>query len=572
MRFVLFTLSVALLMSFHGGHCHAVSLKTSELVPDGSAEPAGDRIDFAVQFEQGESSIELTVRGFRVDGKQNTNVTFLGAASKNGILHLQEIISVGTAAVTRGSIVIPYGDLQLPPGTHFIAYEIIGKANGKVVFVRPTALTQLVVSTNVRRQMTVTETRYDRAVVERAQQVRIAGQSGRGKPANPELKQAALKTPVDQAVTKTKIAAVEIPGEFLRSEVVPIATPNTSDSKGLGTQGWRSLSELEEDGKREIWFASNRAAIDEPGARLPFGPNVSEVVRYGRCVVSVPIQNHRKGDLEMPSWWSRRDPDKHFVIDKLTTFDKQDFQDSFAEGDALLFIHGFYTTFQDAIYRTAQLKHDLDFDGPSMAFSWPSAGKISEYEADQKNADASVDALVNVIATLAGSLKNVDGRKSKIHVIAHSMGNRLLLQAMYKINQAKTDYFPQSPIGQVVLAAPDVGAIMFNNLSPHVIDLSDQVTYYYCGGDTALATSREINKYEPVGLMPYFDDGLNTINANGVGTSFIGHSYYASSREVLSDVELILKRGARPDDRMPPLAFVTQVFGHQCWSFVETRD
>jgi hypothetical protein len=40
--------------------------------------------------------------------------------------------------------------------------------------------------------------------------------------------------------------------------------------------------------------------------------------------------------------------------------------------------------------------------------------------------------------------------------------------------------------------------------------------------------------------------GCITINANGVGTSFIGHGYYASSREVLSDIELMLKHGIAP--------------------------
>ena len=197
---------------------------------------------------------------------------------------------------------------------------------------------------------------------------------------------------------------------------------------------------------------------------------------------------------------------------------------------------------------------------------------MSAYESDQKNADASVDALVETIAILAAVVQKRDKKKGKVHVIAHSMGNRILLQAMYKINQSRTDYFQESPLGQVVLAAPDVGAIMFNNLSPHLIDLSEQVTYYFCKGDMALNTSQRINHYEPVGMLPYFDDGLSTIDANGVGTSFITHGYYASSREVLRDIELLLKHGRPPSQRMPPLAMETEVFGHKCWAFLETKN
>jgi esterase/lipase superfamily enzyme len=342
----------------------------------------------------------------------------------------------------------------------------------------------------------------------------------------------------------------------------------------LKGQQWEPSAQVLSENERRVWFATNRKIIKAETGRSVHGPDLPSAVKYGVCTVSVPVQTHRNGNLETPSWWTKRNPDKHFVMESKNRFDRKTFVEQIGEKDTLLFVHGFNNSFDDAIFRTAQLQHDLNFAGQSVAFSWPSAGEMSAYESDQKQADQSVEALVEVIAALSEATqssgrtnRNSEKSNPKIHIIAHSLGNRVVLQSLCEINLAPTKYFRESPIGQIVLAAPDVGAIMFNNLSPHAVDLGEQVTYYYCENDTALNISRDLNKYEPVGKMPYFDEGLSTINANGTGTSFISHNYYASSRKVLTDIELMLRYGKRPADRMPPLASETKVFGHQCWAF-----
>src|SRR4029077_5965606 len=96
---------------------------------------------------------------------------------------------------------------------------------------------------------------------------------------------------------------------------------------------------------------------------------------------------------------------------------------------------------------------------------------------------------------------------------------------------------------------------------------SQQVTYYYCQTDTALTASRQINLYEPVGLLPLFEPSLRTICADRMDTSFIGHGYFSSSPKVLLDMQLILTAGLDPDHRMPPLVARTKIFGHPHWSF-----
>jgi hypothetical protein len=44
-------------------------------------------------------------------------------------------------------------------------------------------------------------------------------------------------------------------------------------------------------------------------------------------------------------------------------------------------------------------------------------------------------------------------------------------------------------------------------------------------------------------------DGFDTIDASAVDTSLLGHSYFAGSRSVLSDLLQLLKDGMPPSER-----------------------
>jgi hypothetical protein len=108
---------------------------------------------------------------------------------------------------------------------------------------------------------------------------------------------------------------------------------------------------------------------------------------------------------------------------------------------------------------------------------------------------------------------------------------------------------------------------MFNNLIPYAIRSADRVTYYYCRQDVALAASQTTNYFEPVGLLPFFQHGIDTINADGTDTSSLYHGYYASSPKVLLDIQLMIEHRKAPAERMPPLASHSLILGHDHWSF-----
>ncbi len=423
----------------------------------------------------------------------------------------------------------------------------------------------------------------------------VLGERTRGGPAS-------ATSPVIEIATRepappvAKSIAVNIPNSFDR-QVLPSTQPvkpqaaNAADISSLGNQPWSPASSVRSAVDRIVYFATNRsqikaadAAADPNATTAPaaaasstiaqgsirFGTAANSELTYGSCVVNFPVRFHKRGNVEQPGWWEARDLEKVFAVETAKLLDKRDFSRSFAPGDVLLLVHGFNTSFDDCVLRVAQLQYDLEFPGAAVAFSWPSAASIGGYQQDSETSAKSVSALADLLRTLIdrnAAAAQAGGKPPKLHVIAHSMGNRILLNALYQLDEA--GYFkPDSkPLGQVILAAPDVGAQMFNNLIPFATDYAEQVTYYYCHADTALAASRQINYYEPVGLLPVFEAGLRTINADSTDTSFIGHGYYASSPRVLLDMQLLVNAGLDPDHRMPPLATRTKLFGHLHWSF-----
>jgi esterase/lipase superfamily enzyme len=88
---------------------------------------------------------------------------------------------------------------------------------------------------------------------------------------------------------------------------------------------------------------------------------------------------HKAGQIESPSMWSSEfseDPEKHIVLEKIRSLNKNVFFDKLsnrigqtAKRKTFMFIHGYNVSFADAAKRTAQIKYDLDFDGEAVLYS-----------------------------------------------------------------------------------------------------------------------------------------------------------------------------------------------------------
>jgi esterase/lipase superfamily enzyme len=305
-----------------------------------------------------------------------------------------------------------------------------------------------------------------------------------------------------------------------------------------------------------VLYATNRQTT--ASASTPYGTDPSADVSYGYSDVSIP-RDHRLGELEAPSIWRlefREDPEKHVVV--LTT--RQEAAGAFyrrvgdrlsqsAKREALVFVHGFNETFEDAVKRTAQIAYDLAFDGPAIAFSWPSQGSLSPagYLKDQRNADVSARALEELLTRLKGT-----NRQITIHLVAHSMGNRVLARALEHIGGNVGDAATR-PMRDVVMMAPDVDADLFRQVAPQIAASAERVTLYASSRDAALQAAQQLAGYPRAGEAgPHIVVvvGVDTIDASAVNTSVlgVGHQYYADNSTILSDLFGLI-RGRRPGDR-----------------------
>jgi esterase/lipase superfamily enzyme len=302
-----------------------------------------------------------------------------------------------------------------------------------------------------------------------------------------------------------------------------------------------------------VWYATDRAKVHGNATPIEFSAERSPV-SYGQLDVSIPA-THRLGDLESPSALRLEfaaDPAHHVVLQSVTSLPAARFFDELGSRihasktrDALVFLHGYNVTFDDAARRTAQLTYDLKFPGAPIFYSWPSVGMTGAYTLDEQSIEWSQ---THIKQFLADVLNNTSAER--VYLIAHSMGNRALTRAFVALLRERTDL--QSRVRQIVLAAPDIDAEVFaRDLAPALVSSGVATTLYASADDKALLASKAVHGYARAGdagprvlVIP----GIETVDATGADTSFMGHSYFAN-RTILSDLFYLVAEGKPADSR-----------------------
>ncbi|WP_158554766.1 alpha/beta hydrolase [Methylovirgula sp. 4M-Z18] len=179
---------------------------------------------------------------------------------------------------------------------------------------------------------------------------------------------------------------------------------------------------------------------------------------FQKVDVSIP-PNHKDGALEAPEELPG-DPSRNFVTTQNRDLSEAEFRAEVTKhlgksGEVLVFIHGYNTTHQEAVFRMAQITNDSGYRGASVLFSWPSQGELSGYLYDRESSTYSRDQLEHTIHVLAAT----PGVK-KINLLAHSMGNWLTVE-MLRQARIRGDVEFGGKLGQVILASPDVDLDVF---------------------------------------------------------------------------------------------------------------
>jgi esterase/lipase superfamily enzyme len=129
------------------------------------------------------------------------------------------------------------------------------------------------------------------------------------------------------------------------------------------------------------------------------------------------------------------------------------------------------------------------------------------------------------------------------------MGNLIAVDALS--NSAGTSSPPA--IAQLIMAAPDVDSGMFIQDIPKVAKVAKGLTLYASANDKALLLSKrvagnipragDVPASGPIVIAP-----VSTIDVSAIGDEMFGlnHNAFATTRNVMNDLKILLETGAPP--------------------------
>ncbi len=337
-------------------------------------------------------------------------------------------------------------------------------------------------------------------------------------------------------------------------EVIFGSTIVTGDNNNIKISGIVQAPVELDNAEYSIWYGTNRRPKLIRGEVSGYSSKRDDNIHYGQCRVFVP-KSHKIGSTGSP-WWKRlfAQTDDRLKLLGTEPYTQTGFWKAIAgklhafpshEKRAVVFIHGFNVSFEDAALRTAQIGFDLQIKTPMAFFSWPSQGSVRRYSADETTIEWSEAAIEDFLVDFVEQ-----SGASVVHLIAHSMGNRALLRVINSI-VANAQRRSHKHFGQIVLAAADVDTGFFRIHCSDYPIIADRTTLYVSKRDLAIEASRWKHRFPRVGLVPplFVIEGIDTINVTNVDMTMLGHGYVAEARNVLGDMHRLLNDGAAPDQR-----------------------
>ena len=198
-----------------------------------------------------------------------------------------------------------------------------------------------------------------------------------------------------------------------------------------------------------------------------------------------------------------------------------------AADELFVYIHGFASSGTNAIYSAGVLASHLE--APVVCFTWPSLGIVGlkgkipllskntvaqNFKRDKEIIDdPRVCADMNRVMD---QLKRHVGKKKRISIIAHSLGNRLLVG---HLNQ-----HTNSPVifKRLILIAPDVNRDLFSNSLDNILSHSEYVAVFTNPKDKVLLASSmrdlfaERNRTKKLGKSKGYVPGIDYVNYSAV--------------------------------------------------------
>lgn len=350
----------------------------------------------------------------------------------------------------------------------------------------------------------------------------------------------------------------------------PYSAEGPAESRGPQTKNaFPSAAPKNDDAEYTVFYGTNRARIDEADPSRGYSANRGKRIDYGSCRIFVP-KSHKIGSTGSP-WWKRLltmkdDRLKLLGIQGMTAeahwHEMQELARSLSEDErhAVVFVHGYNVTFEEAALRAAQIGFDLSIKGPMAFFSWPSQGTLLGYPADEATIEVSEDAIESYLSDFA-----VRCGAKHVHLIAHSMGNRGVMRAIDRI-ASRAHERTGVAFDQIILAAADVDADKFRTLADAYAKVARRTTLYVSEKDLAVGASFLIRGFPRLGFTPpvFVVDDIDTVSVSNIDLTLLGHGYVGAAREVLTDMHELIFDGKPPGQRFS-LTPATTPAGERYW-------
>jgi esterase/lipase superfamily enzyme len=312
---------------------------------------------------------------------------------------------------------------------------------------------------------------------------------------------------------------------------------------------WLLASDDQRFRRVPVFFATDRQPSGSTHPNKWFGGTPGQLT-FGQVQVSIP-EHHETGAIERPLRFFPESPERHVTLLQLRRRDEAGFLDDLGEMLAarpspkvLVFVHGYRVPFAEAARVAAQIAFDIAFDGIPVLYSWPSEGRFLGYVKDENAAHLTREHFIKTLDVLATLRVGSAGATPQQHLLAHSMGNRVLFQGLQFVDGLH--------YGQVIMAAPDEDARTLESQMPRFLGRAQRTTLYASTRDWALAVSAWLHGHGRGGQGG--STGVDTIDASSIDFSLLGHSYFHQHRELLIDIKQLLERGDPPPRGLMRLA------------------
>ena len=328
---------------------------------------------------------------------------------------------------------------------------------------------------------------------------------------------------------------------------------NTVGDYGAGLSPFATASVPDRPHPVQVFIASTRKGEIGEASRQQ-----APEAHYALATMTVP-PGHRAGSIEEPLW-GRPNGRNDIALAGERELDDDEFRAELASHisgrigvnrDVLVFVHGFNTSFDEARLRATQIAADMHFGGVMVLFTWPSKSDVFGYVSDKDSATASRDALQGLLHDL-GQTPGV----GKVHVLAHSMGGWLSMEAL-RASAIAGDKDLSGHLGDVILASPDIDMTVFASQMARIRPAN--VTVFATPNDRALSLSSFVaSSRQRVGAIdaakPEDRAEIESLGAKVVDISawsdadrFISHTVFANSPDVIGAIGSQIS-APRPDD------------------------